>query len=231
LISYGPGDTAQPQVWLDLESELAAWRPSLAAIDAGYNTSMVLDFCAKRAWCVPVKGVFGVGRPLIEDERRRKARLRTRRKRGQPIEPLGVDQGKSLLYGRLKMVKPGPGFVHFPAEEAFDDEYFLQLTAEELVKRARSGRTFMEWKKIRPRNEALDCWIYALAACRLAGPLVERTPAPYRAQEAKNDALPPAVIHGIQPAEETVAPTPTPPPTRKKRAVSQRSGGSFQLRY
>jgi len=226
-----PGDTAQPQVWLDLESEFAAWRPSLAAIDAGYNTSMVLDFCAKRAWCVPVKGVFGVGRPLIEDERRRKARLRTRRKRGQPIEPLGVDQGKSLLYGRLKMVKPGPGFVHCPAEEAFDDEYFLQLTAEELVKRARSGRTFMEWKKIRPRNEALDCWIYALAACRLAGPLVERTPAPYRAPEAKNDALPPDVIHGIQPAEKNIEPTPPPPQTRKKRAVAQRSGGAFSLRY
>ena len=30
---------------------------------------------------------------------------------------------------------------------------------------------FSEWKQIRPRNEALDCLILALAACRLAGPL------------------------------------------------------------
>jgi phage terminase large subunit GpA-like protein len=126
------------------------------------------------------------------------------------------------------MAKPGPGFVHFPAEEAFDDEYFLQLTAEELVKRARSGRTFMEWKKIRPRNEALDCWIYALAACRLAGPLVERMPVAYRA-ETKRIPSTTAVMSGIQPAEEP--PVTAAPIARKKRAVSQRSGGAFAGRY
>ena len=94
-----------------------------------------------------------------------------RRKNGQPVEPIGVDQGKSLIYARLRLPEHGPGYLHFPADPAFDDEYFAQLAAEILVKRARGGRIFAEWKQMRPRNEALDCLLLALAACRLAGPL------------------------------------------------------------
>lgn len=118
-----------------------------------------------------------MGRPLIEDDRRRRMRLRVRRKRGQPTEPLGVDQGKALIYARLRLPKPGPGYLHFPADPAFDEEYFAQLAAEQLVKRLRGSRVFSEWKQLRPRNEALDCLLLALAACRLAGPLPAKPPA------------------------------------------------------
>ena len=150
----------------------------MVCVDAGYNTSMAKDFCAGKTWALPTKGIAGMGRPLIEDARRRKQRLRVRRKQGQPIEPIGVDPAKSLIYARLKLQAPGPGYLHFPADPDFDDEYFAQIAAEQLVKRIRGSRVFSEWKQIRPRNEALDCLILALAACRLAGPLAARPSAP-----------------------------------------------------
>jgi phage terminase large subunit GpA-like protein len=44
------------------------------------------------------------------------------------------------------------------------DEYFAQLTAEKLVTRYRKGYKRKEWVQTRPRNEALDCRVYAIAA-------------------------------------------------------------------
>ena len=101
-------------------------------------------------------------------------RLRARRKRARPSEPIGVDQAKTLLYGRLQLTQPGPGYIHFPKEAAFDDEYFAQLAAERLVTKVRGTRPFKEWVQLRPRNEALDCLVYALAAARLAPMLIGR---------------------------------------------------------
>lgn len=162
-----PGDTAQPDVWTSLAEELVALGVHGAAIDAGFNTSMVTAFVAQRPWCAATKGVTGAYRPLVEDERKRRQRLRRVRKNGVYQEPIGVDQGKVLILSRLKLVKPGPGYIHFPAEPAFDDEYFAQLTAEKLVTRMRGTVPVSEWVRIRPRNEALDCFLLALVALRL----------------------------------------------------------------
>ncbi len=164
------GDTAQPDVWDDLHDALTAAAVHIAAIDAGFNTSMVYAFCESRRWAIAVKGVEGLHRPLIEDDRKRKQRLRTRRKKGQPIEPLGVDQGKALIYSRAKLTTPGPGYIHFRRDPAFDDEYFAQLAAEKLVTKFRGTRPFQQWVQTRARNEALDCLVYALAARRLIKP-------------------------------------------------------------
>ena len=163
------GDTAQPEVWEDLDGALREAGVDFAAIDSGYNASMVYGFVESRRWAVAIKGVTGMHRPLVEDEKRRKQRLRVRRKKGAAVEPIGVDQGKALLYARLKMTNPGPGYVHFRQDAAFDDEYFSQLAAEKLVTRFKGHRPIHEWVKVRPRNEALDCLVYALAACRLSG--------------------------------------------------------------
>ncbi len=161
-----PGDTAQADVWVLLEETLAELAVHSAAIDAGFNTSMVRAFCEPRPWCAATKGVSGPYRALVEDERTRRARLRRKRK-GVHIEPVGVDQGKALIYSRLRLPKAGPGYVHFPREPAFDDEYFAQLTAEKLVTKMRGTRPYSEWVQTRPRNEALDCLLLALVALRL----------------------------------------------------------------
>lgn len=178
-----PGDTAQAEVWAEMGEALAHHHVRVAAIDAGYNTSAVYAFCSGKRWAIPVKGIGGPGRPLIEDERKRAARLRRRVRRQHAAEPLGVDQGKALIYARLKMEKPGPGYIHFPREPAFDDEYFAQLAAEKLVTKVRGTRPFQEWVQLRPRNEALDCLVYNFAAMRLSrvnldGPAPEQPAAP-----------------------------------------------------
>jgi len=168
-----PGDTTQPEVWQELAASLREARVQLAVVDSGYNASSVYAFCAAHRWAVPGKGMAGTARPLIEDERRRAARLRRRIKRQHVVEPIGVDQGKALIYARLKLEpktdgQPCAGFIHFPRTPAFDDEYFAQLAAEKLVTRLRGSRPFSEWVQTRARNEALDCLVYALAAMRLA---------------------------------------------------------------
>lgn len=181
------GDTSLQDVWDELDDSLIELGVQLAFIDSGYNTQMVYDFCQKRRWCNPIKGVGGMGRPLIEDKTKRNQRLRRRRKKGMPVEPIGVDQGKHMLHSRLKLAnptkiefdqetgeitrqtrEPAPKYIHFKVDAMFDDEYFAQLTAEQLVTRKRAGREYQEWKPTRPRNETQDCWIYAFAAFRLA---------------------------------------------------------------
>jgi len=172
-----PGDTALPEVWADLHDALSSQNVALAGIDAGYNTTLVQKFCDARQWAMPLKGVTGLHRPLIEDERKRRQRLRYRRRKGTASEPVGVDQGKAILYARLRITQPGPGYVHFLQLPAFDDEYFAQLAAEKLITKARGGRPYQEWVQTRARNEALDCLNYALAAHRLlnAGGVQPRT--------------------------------------------------------
>ena len=95
-----------------------------------------------------------------------------RKRRSKGFSPFLVsdEAAKALLVQRLKLSKAGAGYLHFPADEpAFDDEYFAQLTAEKLVTKMRGTRPYAEWVQTRPRNEALDCWKYALAALRLSG--------------------------------------------------------------
>lgn len=162
------GDTAQPYVWDEIHELLVDAKVEFAAVDSGYQTSMVYAFCEKRRWTTPIKGIEGAGRPLIEDERKRRQRLRVKRKKGIPVEPIGVDQGKLLIYSRIKMTEAGAGYVHFPKHDAFDEEYFQQLSAERYQQKKRAGRPVFEWVKLRPRNEALDCLLYALAGFRLA---------------------------------------------------------------
>jgi len=162
-----PGDTAMGDVWDDLAEALKDARVERAIVDAGYNASLVYAFTEKHAWAVPGKGQPGMHRPLVEDDRKRAQRRRKKSRSGVQVEPLGVDQGKALVYARLKQENPGPGFVHFPQDPAFDDEYFAQLAAEKLVRKVRGTRPYQEWVQTRPRNEALDCLVYAFAAMRL----------------------------------------------------------------
>ena len=184
-----PGDTARPECWEDLDGYLREAGVHIAGVDAGYNTSMVQAFVAPRRWCVATKGVAGLGRPLIEDPKKRAQRLRTRRKKGQPVEPLGVDQGKALVYARCKLMSPGPGYIHFPRAAAFDDEWFAQLAAEKLVTKIKGTRPFQEWVQTRPRNEALDCMVGNLAMMRLSGRALVVVPAEAKAAaEAQAEA-------------------------------------------
>lgn len=172
-----PGDPVQDDVWHDLAAVLseryrhesgAEMTIAQACIDAGYLTKRVQEFCKQAgAHVVPVIGRAGAGRPVVETGRQRIQRLRKRRANGARSEIVGVDEAKSILFRRLQLQKPGPGYCHFPDDR--DAEYFAQLTAEKLVTRYSKGRPVREWVKTRERNEALDKRNYAYAALLLYG--------------------------------------------------------------
>ncbi|HID4567307.1 phage terminase large subunit family protein [Escherichia coli] len=62
-----------------------------------------------------------------------------------------------------------PGAVHFPNNpDIFDLTEAQQLTAEEQVEKWVDGRKKILWDSKKRRNEALDCFVYALAALRIS---------------------------------------------------------------
>ncbi|SPT67636.1 Bacteriophage tail assembly protein [Anaerobiospirillum thomasii] len=115
---------------------------------------------------VAIKGQGGENKPFINRPSRQgnfKALLYV----------LGVDAGKSIVTSCLDLETTGPMYMHFPkGENCVDEEFFKQLTAE--VQRPKknkdTGAVKMEWVKLRERNEALDCAVYARAAMEALNP-------------------------------------------------------------
>ena len=186
------GDTAGVEPWAELASELEAIGPDCGAIDSGYNTDQVLAFGARRPWLFVCKGIEGRGKTLVEADDDRKRRLRKRRKKGFSPFLVSDEAAKALITQRLKLEpgaegQPRAGYLHFPANEpAFDDEFFAQLTSNRLVEKTHRGRLIREWVQTRVRNEAYDCWKYALAGFRLS----KIDPARKAAQAARAADLP-----------------------------------------
>lgn len=167
------GDTAGQAPWDELASELDDYAPDCGGIDSGYNADMVYAFAKRRPWLHVVKGVTGAGKTLIEDDATRKRRLRNKRKKSFTPFLVSDEAAKALITQRMKLEAPvpggvRPGYLHFPQEPAFDDEYFAQLTSNRLVEKTVRRRLVREWTQTRIRNEAYDCYKYALAGLRLS---------------------------------------------------------------
>ncbi len=85
-------------------------------------------------------------------------------KRGVKLWHVGTDTAKDLIFGRLKLSEPGPGFMHFSA--GLGEAFYQQLTAEvRVVQKGPRGDEY-RWikRKAGARNEALDCTVYAIFA-------------------------------------------------------------------
>ena len=54
-------------------------------------------------------------------------------------------------------------------DDLLEDEFYKQLTAEKKITEYHKGFPKPVWMKIRPRNEVLDCTVYAYAAALRAG--------------------------------------------------------------
>ena len=162
-----PGDPSTPQLWAALDSQLnrsfetedgRSLGVRATAIDSGgHFTNSVYQYChknfARRIFAV--KGVGGDGRAIVGKPSKNnivKCRL----------FPIGVDTIKDLVFNRLKINEPGAGYVHFSDE--LNEEYFRQLTAEKIITRFVRGFKKRVFQKIRNRNEALDCFVYSIAA-------------------------------------------------------------------
>lgn len=172
------GDTSQPEVWASLTEVLDETFQSedgrplqimVMAVDAGYNTQSVYDWCRQfqMTRVVAIKGVDNgpvpIGRPAIVETNIQGKTLR----RGFRVWPVGTNLLKSELYSWLRLPRPQKGetypagYCHFPQ---YGEDYFKQLTAETLVKKTIRGFLKFEWVKVRDRNEALDLHIYNRAA-------------------------------------------------------------------
>ena len=166
------GDTIQNEVWDDLLSAIhyeydhaSGYKMPISSvvIDSGFLSKRVFEFIrnSKLSYVRAGKGISGK-RSLVEDSSRRAKRLRKMRQKDGKPELIGVDEAKLVLQRQLEITQPGPGYCHFKKDR--DAEWYAQLTAEKCVTRYQKGFAIREWIKTRPRNEALDCRVYAIAA-------------------------------------------------------------------
>lgn len=181
------GRPSEEETWDDLERYLGSTFPDedgngigilKCGIDSGYETQQVYNFCRRfdPSKVFPIKGRSDlqtmIGTPSAVDLKSQKTGKKERR--GIRIWPVGVNMIKTELYGDLqKEASEDPeigfpkGFIHFPQ---YDEEYFLQLTAEERrIKKDKQGFSKIVWAKIRERNEILDLHVYNRAVAAIIG--------------------------------------------------------------
>ena len=171
------GDPERPDVWKALDIFLCKKWPhpngaslpiACTCIDSGHATKSVYEFTkprqARRVFAV--KGSNRDGAPLIT--------RRFIKERRVTLYFVGGATAKDSLFARLKIEEPGPRFMHFPTGYGYDEEFFRQLTAEEIRTKKKNGFAVRYYKKIRERNEALDCRVYGMAALEILNPNFER---------------------------------------------------------
>jgi phage terminase large subunit GpA-like protein len=92
---------------------------------------------------------------------------RGRKMRDVPLLMFSSDQFKDQIAASMRRREPGPTYMHFPAwlKQWFFDELRAEI-------RQPNGK----WKKIRARNEALDCWAMIWALAYFLGPADPRRP-------------------------------------------------------
>lgn len=186
------GDPSSPQLWKQLDEVLlqtydhplgkAMIIRSTCVDSGGHHTRAVYNYAKTRAGhrVFAIKGVGGEGKPIV----------------GRPsknnigkvaLYPVGVDTAKELLYARLRIEEPAPGYCHF--HNRLDDEHFRQLTAEKQVIRYHKGYPKRGWIKTRTRNEALDVRVYAIAALSILNVNMDNVAKRYFSDIDKDDDL------------------------------------------
>lgn len=182
------GDTARDAVWKQLADLLAEnWTHASGAamplarfaLDTGFATQEAYTFvrASRDPRIMAIKGVARgaalIGTPTAVDISKGGKKLR----RGIKVFSVAVGIAKLELYNNLRksadVAEDGitaiypAGFIHLPHVDA---EFIQQLCAEQLItRRDRNGFPIREWQKMRERNEALDCYVYARAAASAAG--------------------------------------------------------------
>jgi phage terminase large subunit GpA-like protein len=190
--SRGTGGPENAASWAALDELLSrTWRHASGAvmrlarlaIDTGYETPAVYAWARRAGFAIaaPVKGVEGFNRsspvsgPTYVDATDGGKRLR----RGARLWTVAVSTFKAETYRFLRLQRPTDeeraggarfpaGTVHLPSWA--DSEWCKQFVAEQLVTvKTKRGFAKLEWQKLRERNEALDCRVYARAAAWIAG--------------------------------------------------------------
>jgi phage terminase large subunit GpA-like protein len=178
-----PGDTSTDAPWKKLDELLNSYWAlpngvnigiTMMAVDSGYQTQQCYSWARTKPIdrVMVVKGrdssSFVLGQPTAVDVAHRGKKITN----GLMLWPVGTITIKSELYSWLKLDKPvdnepyPPSCVHTPE---FGEEFYKQLTAEQVVSRVVKGYRRYQWEKTRDRNEVLDNFVYARAAAAQVG--------------------------------------------------------------
>ncbi len=189
----------------------------ILAVDSGDQTQRVYDWARgyPMSRVIAVKGV-SAAKAIIDAPTPVDIDFRGKRMaRGYKVWPVSSSMAKSQIYGWLGLdgpTQPGEafpgGYCHFPE---YGEEFFKQLTAEQLVKSVtRRGFVRHEWQVIPGReNHYLDCRVYARAASIRAG--LDRLAARKRA----GAVVPPPPD---APSEQQASEPPQAPPSEPRQA-------------
>ena len=168
------GDLAQPIVWEQIKRLVRETvfrkrsgeivRPVLTVIDHGGHYSKETENLCKALGVMavmPAKGLSVYGRPIVTIPRKRNAN-------GVYLLNVGTDTAKNLVHQRLQIEEPGPGFIHWPRSEPFDEEYFKQFTAEKRIPKWTGGVKRYVWDAEKRRNEPWDVFLLNVVAINVA---------------------------------------------------------------
>lgn len=192
------------------------------AVDSGgHHTQMVYAYARRHAAenVIAIKGSSKSGCPILGKPTDIEINHHGQRlKRGVRLWPVGTDTAKALLYGRLRITNPGPGYVHF--SKRLPSSYYEQLTAERLVTRYLKGRPKLEW--VKPggkRNEALDLGVYNMAAAHFIG--VHRFTEAHWQRYESNIRQPDLLTPAPEPLNFTPSSSPSEPPSDTMLATDE----------
>lgn len=137
---------------------------AMAVDTGGHFTHQAYNYCRMRER----QRVFAVrGDPMPSKQVKGKATVQDVNWRGKIVKRgvrlwyVGTDTAKDLIYGRLGVTQPGPGYVHFSKD--LPPEFYSQLTAESRVPQRTSRGVEYKWvNPKRARNEVLDGTVYVI---------------------------------------------------------------------
>lgn len=140
------------------------------SIDTGYATHQAYSFCrrhrARRVFAIkglPKAGMPIKGRSTLVDVNYKGKMI----ERGISLWFVGTDPSKDLLYSRLKLAEPGPGYMHL--SKHLPPDYFDQMGSERRTPFKHHGGIVFRYQKVHPsaRKEVPDATRYAIHAAHM----------------------------------------------------------------
>lgn len=156
------GCPARPDVWRDLREHMYAPRPvqwRCGMIDGGGHYTQETYAFVKQ---VQLRNVYVYKGSSSEDGVGVIQRVSRVGKWKVKQAMVHTGTAKEQIFAWMRITEKGPGYRHF--SDKLDDEFFDQLTAEVRETYIFRGKKVTRWKKIRPRNEALDLTVMNYAA-------------------------------------------------------------------
>ena len=146
-------------------------RPRAVAVDTGgHYTHQAYTFCRAHMAekFLAIKGDSQAEKPIKGRSSAKDVNHRGRTiKGGVKLWLVGTDTAKDLIFGRLKLTTPGPGYIHFSNQ--LEVEYFKGFTSEvRRTVRTKKG-TAHHWVQVYDRNEPLDTAVYCVFASHFLG--------------------------------------------------------------